>query len=118
MRSRFLEELPESALKWITPRRSGFGDLPPALSGRGGLQPAWGRSAIYPEMLGASAEPARPPDATQGIVAGRRVFHNKFGEGQVLAVEGAGADARAQVDFPRHGVKWLALAVAKLTLIE
>ncbi len=118
VRSRFLEELPESALKWITPRRSGFGELPPVPAGRGGLRPAWGRSAIYPEMLGASAAPACPPEATQGIVAGRRVFHNQFGEGRVLAVEGAGADARAQVDFPRHGVKWLALAVAKLTLVE
>jgi DNA helicase-2/ATP-dependent DNA helicase PcrA len=45
------------------------------------------------------------------------VFHNKFGEGKVLAIEGTGDDARAQVDFPRHGVKWLALAVAKLTPI-
>jgi DNA helicase-2/ATP-dependent DNA helicase PcrA len=35
----------------------------------------------------------------------------------VLAVEGVGADARAQVNFPRHGVKWLALSVAKLTLV-
>jgi DNA helicase-2/ATP-dependent DNA helicase PcrA len=43
------------------------------------------------------------------------VFHNKFGEGQVLAVEGAGTEARAQVRFARHGVKWLALSVAKLT---
>jgi DNA helicase-2/ATP-dependent DNA helicase PcrA len=28
------------------------------------------------------------------------VFHNKFGEGKVLAIEGTGDDARAQVDFP------------------
>ena len=28
---------------------------------------------------------------------------------------GAGDDARAQINFPRHGVKWLALSVAKLT---
>jgi len=46
------------------------------------------------------------------------VFHNKFGEGKVLAVEGAGDDARAQVNFSRHGTKWLALSVAKLTPIE
>jgi DNA helicase-2/ATP-dependent DNA helicase PcrA len=30
-------------------------------------------------------------------------------------IEGTGDDARAQVNFPRHGVKWLALSVAKLT---
>ena len=38
--------------------------------------------------------------------------------GKVLALEGAGADARAQVSFTRHGVKWLALSVAKLTPVE
>jgi DNA helicase-2/ATP-dependent DNA helicase PcrA len=44
-----------------------------------------------------------------------QVFHNKFGEGAVLSVEGVGDDARAQVKFSRHGIKWLALSVAKLT---
>ena len=38
-----------------------------------------------------------------------------FGEGTVLTLEGAGDDARAQINFPRHGTKWLALSVAKLT---
>jgi len=51
------------------------------------------------------------------IRVGQAVFHNKFGEGKVLAIEGAGADARAQVNFNRHGSKWLALSVAKLTPI-
>ena len=46
-----------------------------------------------------------------------QVFHTKFGEGKVLTVEGMGADARAQINFPRHGVKWLALSVAKLTVV-
>jgi DNA helicase-2/ATP-dependent DNA helicase PcrA len=46
---------------------------------------------------------------------GLKVFHAKFGEGTVLALEGSGDDARAQINFPRHGVKWLALSVAKLT---
>ena len=47
-----------------------------------------------------------------------QVFHTKFGEGKVLTVEGMGADARAQISFPRHGVKWLALAIAKLTIVD
>ena len=41
--------------------------------------------------------------------------------GEVLAIEpeleGSGVDARAQVNFGRHGMKWLALSVAKLTPI-
>jgi DNA helicase-2/ATP-dependent DNA helicase PcrA len=47
-----------------------------------------------------------------------QVFHTKFGEGTVLTLEGVGDDARAQVNFPRHGVKWLALSVAKLTPVN
>ena len=53
-----------------------------------------------------------------GIVKGKTVFHTKFGEGKVLAVEGTGDDARAQINFPRHGTKWLALAIAKLTVVD
>ena len=47
-----------------------------------------------------------------------RVFHTKFGEGTVLMLEGQGADAKAQIQFLRHGVKWLALGIAKLTPVE
>ena len=46
------------------------------------------------------------------------MFHTKFGEGVVVMLEGGGEDARAQVNFGRHGVKWLLLSVAKLTLVE
>ena len=45
------------------------------------------------------------------------MFHTKFGEGKVLALEGSGDDARAHINFPRHGAKWLALSVAKLTVV-
>jgi DNA helicase-2/ATP-dependent DNA helicase PcrA len=53
-----------------------------------------------------------------GLRVGKGVFHTKFGEGVLLTLEGAGADARAQVNFGRHGTKWLALSVAKLTPID
>lgn len=49
------------------------------------------------------------------FTVGQKLCHAKFGEGTVLGLEGSGADARAQINFPRHGLKWLALAVAKLT---
>ena len=49
----------------------------------------------------------------KGVRASFRPF-----EGKVLAMEGVGDDARAQVAFNRHGTKWLALAVATLTPIE
>jgi DNA helicase-2/ATP-dependent DNA helicase PcrA len=50
-----------------------------------------------------------------GLQVKQKVFHAKFGEGTVLSLEGSGNDARAQINFPRHGIKWLALSVAKLT---
>ncbi len=118
IKSRFLEELPEDALKWITPRRSGFADIPASFSGAGGARPAWGNSGIHPNFGAAAPLPPRKDAPAHGVAAGQQVFHNKFGEGKVLAVEGAGDDARAQVSFARHGVKWLALAVAKLTIVE
>ncbi|MFT3720871.1 UvrD-helicase domain-containing protein [Pseudorhodoferax sp.] len=109
-RSRFFEELPEGALKWITPRQAGFGL-------RGGLPQAGGRFGVEAgNFPGAAAPlPARKQAPAHGLRAGMKVFHNKFGEGTVKLLEGQGDDARAQIDFPRHGVKWLALSVAKLT---
>ena len=67
------------------------------------------------------ASPPVPPVKAapgHGLRVGLAVFHTKFGEGKVLAIEGVDADARAQVHFPRHGTKWLALSVAKLTIVE
>ncbi len=123
VRSRFLEELPESALKWITPKRSGFGSgmgagFGAAASSGARMQPAWGRSGIGTETFASPPVPPQRAAPSHGIKAGLKVFHTKFGEGKVQAVEGAGDDARAQVNFPRHGVKWLALSVAKLTVVE
>jgi DNA helicase-2/ATP-dependent DNA helicase PcrA len=48
---------------------------------------------------------------------GQSVFHTKFGEGVIVTLEGRGDDARAQVNFGRHGMKWLQLSIAKLTPI-
>ena len=53
-----------------------------------------------------------------GLRTGQSVFHTKFGEGVIGVLEGKGADARAQVHFGRHGTKWLALGIAKLTPVD
>jgi DNA helicase-2/ATP-dependent DNA helicase PcrA len=60
---------------------------------------------------------ARKDESAHGLRVGMQVFHAKFREGKVLTLEGAGDDARAQMNFPRHGTKWLALSEAKLTPI-
>ncbi len=116
VKSRFFEELPERALKWLTPKNQGFA---PSAFGYGGgyaTSRTGGGSSNYAKDTFAS--PPVPPQKvapSHGLRSGMQVFHNKFGEGTVLGLEGSGDDARAQVKFTRHGVKWLALSVAKLT---
>ena len=107
--------------------------LPYGLGGpRHGVGSAFGYGAGYPSTRGGGgysrdyspaagstfANPAVPLQKaapSHGLRADMKVFHTKFGEGTVVSIEGAGDDARAQVNFPRHGIKWLALSVAKLT---
>ncbi|MDY0250298.1 MAG: DNA helicase II [Pseudomonas sp.] len=45
---------------------------------------------------------------------GQFVQHPVFGEGVILNFEGAGAQARVQVNFANDGIKWLMVAYAKL----
>lgn len=121
VKSRFFDELPESALKWITPRNQGFG------SGFAReYQAAWQRGSGLGSMVGAgraapsipTAASITPKQPSHGLRSGQGVFHTKFGEGVIVTLEGSGADARAQVNFGRHGMKWLALSVAKLTPVD
>ncbi len=102
IRSRFLGELPEVAVKWLTPRVSAGGG---------------GRFGPWHDTGARSTSPATPPARSapsHGVRIGQAVRHARFGEGVVINLEGSGDDARAQVNFGPVGVKWLALAVAKL----
>jgi DNA helicase-2/ATP-dependent DNA helicase PcrA len=45
---------------------------------------------------------------------GQSVRHAKFGDGVIVKLEGNGSDARAKINFGPHGLKELALAIAKL----
>ena len=124
VKSRFFDELPEGALKWLSPRNAGFG------SGHAReYQAAWARGSGLGSIVGAGRVAPRAgsfgagPDVNtagqgSGLRTGQSVFHTKFGEGVVLTLEGRGADARAQINFGRHGLKWLALGIAKLTPID
>jgi DNA helicase II / ATP-dependent DNA helicase PcrA len=49
-----------------------------------------------------------------GLYPGQSVMHPHFGRGFVLAIEGHGEHTRVQIDFERHGVKWLILRYARL----
>ena len=117
--SRFFDELPEGALKWITPRHPGFGKFAPdSGAARAYSAGAGGRFGFKSDTFASPPVPPQKAAPAHGLRAGTNVFHTKFGEGKVLAIEGTGDDARAQVSFARHGTKWLALAVAKLTVVD
>jgi DNA helicase II / ATP-dependent DNA helicase PcrA len=117
IKSRFFDELPEEHLKWLTPKNQGFG------SGYvREYQNAWSRGSGLGSVIGAGRveSPSPPPYVSKtppshGFRSGQGVFHNKFGEGVIVTLEGVGDDARAQVNFGRHGTKWLQLSIAKLT---
>ncbi|SPD65361.1 DNA helicase II [Cupriavidus taiwanensis] len=126
VRSRFFEELPETSLKWLTPPAQSYGGVR-----RQERDNAWGRDWFRkPEdvpytgtrptggMDNGNGYADAKREAGSGFRVGQSVFHNKFGEGVITALEGEGADARANINFKRHGAKWLALAVAKLDAID
>lgn len=89
--SRFLKELPDECLSYV---RLG-----------GNSRPAYG---------GYSSDSFQSHTTELGFAVGSRVFHQKFGEGMVLATEGSGDHARIQVNFTHAGSKWLVAAFAKL----
>jgi DNA helicase-2/ATP-dependent DNA helicase PcrA len=124
LKSRFFDELPEEALKWLTPKQQapvagGF-----AGAGRGWQGGGFGNQGFDSTRYPAGGAPKvekevpRRDESVNGLKVKQKVFHAKFGEGTVLTLEGIGDDARAQINFPRHGTKWLALSVAKLTPVD
>jgi DNA helicase-2/ATP-dependent DNA helicase PcrA len=101
--SRFLDEVPEELVKWLTPR-----------AGRGGFAAASAPARCVPS--GTYAATPRRSESSQagGFRIGQSVTHAKFGLGVIVNAEGGGSDARVQVNFGQAGMKWLALSVAKL----
>jgi len=93
--SRFLRELPQEMLQWLSPFRRRMQD---ADDGH------WDRATKVPRPT--------PPSSSWRI--GQSVRHAKFGLGVIIDSEGRGADARVHVNFRDGGLKWLALDYAKL----
>jgi DNA helicase-2/ATP-dependent DNA helicase PcrA len=56
----------------------------------------------------------RPPPVGDGLHIGQSVRHASFGVGVIVASEGAGPQARVQVNFASAGMKWLLLEYARL----
>jgi len=79
--------------------------------GRQVSEAAWSGASHSARREAASAS----PKSELPFRIGQTVMHPKFGQGTVVSAEGSGPDARVQINFGRQGMKWLALAYAKLT---
>lgn len=51
------------------------------------------------------------------LVVGNIVMHERFGKGQIMSIEGVGADKKAEIKFDVGGLKKLLLKFAKLQVI-
>ena len=98
--SRFIKELPQDCVEMV--RMSG-----------GSVAPAFGSGQSYNQGFGQGGAWQTSTNET-GFKCGEPVFHQKFGEGVVLATEGSGDHARIQVNFTHAGAKWLVTAYANL----
>lgn len=106
MKSRFLDELPEEALKWLSPKvqhhwfghkKSAWDDAPEA--GANNIARSFTRKDV-------------------GWRVGETVSHQKFGEGVIVNIEGSGTNTRAHINFGKHGMKLLDLNIAKLEKVS
>lgn len=59
-----------------------------------------------------------PASDLSGLRVGAKVRHDRFGEGEVIAIEGDGGNAKATVAFTHFGQKQLLLKFARLTIIK
>ena len=95
--SRFIKEIPAELLNEIRPR----------------LQ----ISQPFTHKTDTVTNTVTNDDSSASVHVGRRVKHNKFGEGIVLDKEGAGASERVQVRFESAGIKWLVTSYARLQVL-
>lgn len=63
------------------------------------------------------ASSSTPASDLSGLRVGAKVRHDRFGEGEVIAIEGDGGNAKATVAFTHFGQKQLLLKFARLTII-
>ena len=139
--SRFIEEIKETHLKYLTPIQSQlnyrykplidrdiFGEVdksklrlqkpisgtPPAKNA-----PTADELPKLRKLKPINTMPAaNDKNLYNELRVGARVQHERFGQGVVIALEGAGNDKKAQVNFDTGGLKNILLRFAKLTLID
>jgi DNA helicase-2/ATP-dependent DNA helicase PcrA len=136
--SRFIEEIKDEFLEYINPMDTGyrykptmdldiFGDVdksklrlnkpeagtPPK---KYGDEPVSSLNIRKLKPVSGSA-PSNTNLFDSKLVVGNIVIHERFGKGQILNLEGIGADKKAEIKFEVGGIKKLLLRFAKLDII-
>ncbi|HEX6874590.1 MAG TPA: DNA helicase PcrA [Nocardioidaceae bacterium] len=110
--SRFVDELPVDLVDWRrteAAQTSWSRPVAPSLTERGaGAVRRFGTAAARAD----STAKAKPSREIPSLSPGDRVVHDSFGMGTVVALEGAGENAVASIDFGSGGVKRLLLRYA------
>ncbi|MFT4684897.1 MAG: DNA helicase-2/ATP-dependent DNA helicase PcrA [Flavobacteriales bacterium] len=140
--SRFLEEIDEQYLEHLRPRYKAqqnkfisgdiFGDIPPntvrfkkPLSRTTMPKPKQIPKTIQPKFKPSSKFKKLNNSSTVSntnlfdstITVGNFVEHQRFGKGEVISLEGIGANKKAEITFANHGTKKLLLQFAKLKIL-
>ena len=139
--SRFIEEITEKFLDYLTPTETNykykpmidadiFGDVDKSkfrqVKPTNGTPPKWiTDNDPKPESNVRRLKPMSRPAPQQSAAAipdsklapGNVVMHERFGRGQVVNLEGVGADKKAEINFEVGGLKKLLLRFAKLDII-
>ena len=136
--SRFIEEIKDEYLEYINPMDTGGYRYKPAMDldifgdiDKSKLRLSKPVSGIPPKKLeneppaSANIRKLKPvgtaPDKTNlfdsKLAVGNVVMHERFGKGQIISMEGVGADKKAEIKFEVGGIKKLLLRFAKLDVI-
>jgi DNA helicase-2/ATP-dependent DNA helicase PcrA len=137
--SRFIEEIKDEYLEYINPNDMGgyrykptidldiFGDID-----KSKLRQEKPTAGTPPKRYGeepvssANIRKLKPVGSNKGnntnlfdskLTIGNIVMHERFGKGEVLNLEGVGADKKAEIKFEVGGIKKLLLRFAKLDVI-
>ena len=135
--SRFIDEIDNQYLEYITPKESSyrfkplvdsdiFGDVDKSkfrLAKPANTPPPKKYSdeptSIVRKLKPLKSGAPQPPNLfDNGLSAGTMVMHERFGKGQIVNLEGSGADKKAEIKFEVGGLKKLLLRFAKLQILD
>jgi len=137
--SRFIEEINDEFLEYINPIDNGgyrykptidmdiFGDIDKsklrlAKPIAGTPQKKYGEESVSSSTIRKLKPIGNTPNGSTNLfdsklTVGNIVMHERFGKGEILNLEGMGADKKAEIKFEVGGIKKLLLRFAKLDVI-